>query len=96
MMMLSDSKAPIVTGKGQEGYVALTFDDGPDEETTPMILDTLRRFNVPAAFFLQGSKVKNALAALKDTIHRMFEDGHFVGSHTMSHSDLATLKLSGL
>lgn len=74
--------------------MSLTFDDGPDAETTPLILDTLRRYNIPASFFLPGNKVANASATLKESVHRMLEEGHFVGSQ--SHSDMSKLRVQGL
>src|SRR5262245_57248524 len=42
----------------REMRVALTFDDGPHAEWTPVILDVLQRENVPATFFFQGEQVR--------------------------------------
>lgn len=67
------------------GEVALTFDDGPDPEWTPRILDILKREHVPATFFIIG---ENALTE-RPLLERMVREGHEVGSHTYTHPNLA-------
>ena len=62
--------------------VSLTFDDGPDEQTTPEILNILKKFEIKAAFFCIGSKVEKNKTLLK----RMKDEGHLIGNHTWSHS----------
>jgi peptidoglycan-N-acetylglucosamine deacetylase len=61
--------------------VALTFDDGPDPELTPRILDVLRAMEVPATFFLLGTRVAEHGAL----VERIVREGHAVGSHSWSH-----------
>jgi peptidoglycan/xylan/chitin deacetylase (PgdA/CDA1 family) len=39
-------------------YIALTFDDGPNENTTPLLLDILKAKNVHATFFMIGKKTQ--------------------------------------
>jgi len=65
--------------------VALTFDDGPDPQWTPKILDILKREGVPATFFIVG---ENALTE-RGLLKRMVDEGHEVGSHTYTHPNLA-------
>ena len=67
--------------------LALTFDDGPDPEWTPQILDILKRERVPATFFIVG---ENALTQ-RPLLERMVAEGHEVGSHTYTHPNLATV-----
>ena len=67
------------------GLVALTFDDGPDATWTPPILDILKRYNVPATFFVIG---ENGLIN-RSLLRRMLSEGHEVGSHTYTHPNLA-------
>lgn len=59
----------------------LTFDDGPIPETTPYILDTLKKYGVKATFFCVGENVKK----YPDLYQRIIEEGHFVGNHTFNH-----------
>lgn len=66
------------------GMIALTFDDGPDPEWTPAILDILKRENVPATFFVIG---KNG-DAYPDLLRRIVNEGHEVGNHTFTHPNL--------
>ncbi len=66
--------------------VALTFDDGPDPTWTPRILAVLRRYRVPATFFLVGAHV----ASYPDLVQEERRDGDEVGSHTYTHTNLAT------
>jgi peptidoglycan/xylan/chitin deacetylase (PgdA/CDA1 family) len=64
--------------------VALTFDDGPQPEWTPMVLDQLDEVGAPATFFMIGEHLR-ANAHL--VASRM--DGHEIGNHTWTHPDLA-------
>lgn len=66
------------------GTVALTFDDGPDPEWTPKVLDLLRANGVHATFFVTGSAVLDH----PGLVRRMVEEGHEVGLHSFSHVDL--------
>ncbi|MEG3165584.1 glycosyltransferase [Sphingomonas sp. PB2P19] len=67
--------------------LALTFDDGPDAEWTPQILDVLKREHAPATFFMIG---ENALTQ-RGLLTRMVAEGHEIGSHTYTHPNLATV-----
>lgn len=67
--------------------MALTFDDGPDPEWTPKILDVLRRHQVKATFFVVGTQV----ARHPDLVRRIVAEGHELGVHSFTHPDLATL-----
>lgn len=61
--------------------LALSFDDGPDTEVTPKLLDVLSQHKVPATFFVVGrNAVRNP-----DILRRMAREGHAVGVHTMTH-----------
>ncbi len=73
---------PILSIKTQEKKIALTFDDGPDETITPIILETLGKLNVTASFFCVGSKISANPKILKE----IFDQGHLVGNHSYSHS----------
>ncbi|WP_244454108.1 polysaccharide deacetylase family protein [Micromonospora echinofusca] len=66
--------------------IALTFDDGPAPQWTPMVLDTLDRYRVPATFFLVGARVRAAAGLLRGRLDR-----HEVGNHTWAHHDLARM-----
>jgi peptidoglycan/xylan/chitin deacetylase (PgdA/CDA1 family) len=61
--------------------VLLTFDDGPDERITPMVLNRLEEFGARAVFFVVGHKVE-ALPRLLDLIK---EKGHIIGNHSYQH-----------
>lgn len=65
--------------------VVLTFDDGPEPSTTSAILDALRTNCAPATFFVLGGPAEDHPAMMK----REVAEGHAVGSHTYSHSDLS-------
>jgi peptidoglycan/xylan/chitin deacetylase (PgdA/CDA1 family) len=71
----------LVRGDVKSSTVHLTFDDGPDPETTPRILDVLRRHGVQATFFVIGRQV----AAHAHVVRRMVAEGHAVGGHTYLH-----------
>ncbi|WP_149260675.1 bifunctional polysaccharide deacetylase/glycosyltransferase family 2 protein [Actinomadura sp. K4S16] len=65
--------------------IALTFDDGPDPEWTPRLLDVLRRRNAHATFFTVGARV----AREPELTRRILREGNEIGSHTYTHADLA-------
>ncbi len=67
-----------------EKVLALTFDDGPDKETTPILLDYLKQEQIKACFFCIGDKIESSEKILK----RINEDGHIIGNHTFSHANL--------
>lgn len=64
--------------------VTLSFDNGPEPEVTPHVLDTLAKHSVKASFFVMGRKVSTkqgqALAM------RARAEGHWIGNHTYSHT----------
>ena len=68
-------------GSSRKKWVALTFDDGPSEPYSPLILDTLKRHGVKATFFIVGAKAE----AHEDLVRRIWEEGHLIGNHTWSH-----------
>ncbi|MCZ8515569.1 polysaccharide deacetylase family protein [Paenibacillus filicis] len=65
----------------EEKVIALTFDDGPDPEDTPQILDLLRQYGAKATFFAVGNKVER----FPDLLRREVAEGHEIANHTYSH-----------
>lgn len=74
-------------GAPDENWVTLTFDDGPDPEQTPRILDILKRERVPATFFVVGSKAEK----YPEILRREAAEGHDLGNHTYHHYELPQL-----
>lgn len=64
--------------------ILLTFDDGPDSQTTPRILEILKKHNVKAVFFITGRKS----AENQELLRKISLEGHAIGNHTFSHSNL--------
>lgn len=74
-------------GDTTQKVIYLTFDAGYENGCTAKILDTLKKHEVSAAFFLVGNYIeKNA-----DLVRRMVEEGHIVGNHTMHHYDMSKI-----
>ncbi|GAB2696095.1 glycosyltransferase [Mucilaginibacter koreensis] len=69
--------------------VVLTFDDGPDPNYTPRILDILKQEKVPAAFFVVGSMVEKNIPLLR----REFDEGYEIGNHTYFHPDISAISI---
>lgn len=67
---------------GANRQVALTFDDGPDPETTPRVLDLLDRYDAKASFFCIGERAAAYPAIIRDMVRR----GHSVENHSYRHS----------
>jgi len=74
-----------------EPRVALTFDDGPAPENTPLILDHLRAFDVQATFFVVGMKVQ----AFPDIARRIVDEGHEIANHSVYHEPYEPIALAG-
>jgi peptidoglycan-N-acetylglucosamine deacetylase len=67
--------------------VALTFDDGPDPEWTPKILDVLKEKNATATFFLIGIQADKFSGIVK----RIYREGNTIGNHTFTHPDVTNV-----
>ena len=72
--------------------VALTFDDGPTPNSTPLILDVLERTHTPATFFVLGRYV----SAFPYLLQQEWADGFAVGYHSWDHPDMTTLSAAGV
>ena len=72
----------IIEDADQEKRCYLTFDDGPTENITPQILDTLRRYNVKATFFEIGSLIQTNPSMAR----RVYEEGHLIANHSDGHN----------
>ncbi len=78
----------VYLGDTSQKVLYLTFDAGYENGCTEEILNTLKKHNVQAAFFLVGNYIeKNA-----DLVRRMVNEGHIVGNHTMHHPDMSKLR----
>ncbi|GAA2419303.1 glycosyltransferase [Streptomyces glaucus] len=65
--------------------LVLTFDDGPDPTWTPKVLDTLKKHDAHAVFFVTGTMASR----YPDLVKRMVDEGHEIGLHTFNHPDLS-------
>lgn len=69
--------------------IYLTFDAGYENGHTAAILDTLKKHEVSAAFFVVGHYIKSS----PDLVRRMCEEGHIVGNHSYHHPDMSGVSL---
>ena len=74
-------------GDTGQKVIYLTFDCGYENGYTESILDTLKKHNAPAAFFVVGNMIETA----PDIIRRMAAEGHIVGNHTYHHPDMSSI-----
>lgn len=74
-------------GDPNKKIIYLTFDSGFENGHTKSILDTLKKEDVPATFFLAGHYLESA----SDLVKRMIDEGHIIGNHTYGHPDLSKL-----
>jgi len=63
--------------------VCLTFDNGPDPDITPRVLDILAKHQIKATFFVLGRKIEDS--ACRGICDRAAAEGHWIGNHTYSH-----------
>ncbi len=73
----------ICRGNNFKKCVALTFDDGPDGNSTPALLDLLREAKIETAFFCVGKKV----AANRELSARIVREGHLLENHSYAHGN---------
>lgn len=69
-------------------HIALTFDDGPNTETTPRVLEKLGKYGIPASFFLVGD---NITAESAEVSRAAFGKGCEICSHSRTHSVMPEL-----
>lgn len=75
-------------GDTDEKVIYLTFDAGFENGFTPAILDTLKKHDVKAAFFIVGHYLEEE----PELVKRMIEEGHIVGNHTYHHPDMSKIQ----
>lgn len=78
--LLPDSLV-LTHGARQGSTRYLTFDDGPDPQYTPPLLDLLAKHGVRASFFLVGEKIERH----PGLVRRIVDEGHLLGNHSYSH-----------
>ena len=84
---------PVLDARGEKSIshrvpkktMVLTFDDGPDPEWTPKVLDKLKKHHAHGVFFVTGTMASR----YPDLVKRMVDEGHEVGLHTFNHPDLS-------
>ena len=73
-------------GDTDNKVIYLTFDEGYENGYTSQILDTLKEYNIKAAFFVTKSYIESE----PELVKRMVEEGHVVGNHSTTHPDMTT------
>src|SRR5712664_3872680 len=66
---------------GAKKKIAISFDDGPDPQWTPKILDILKEKKAPGVFFIIGDQANKR----PDILKREYAEGHEIGNHTFTH-----------
>lgn len=96
-LALIDKYGAVYRGDETKKYVYLTFDCGYEYVTpeypkgvTADILDTLKEKGVPGTFFVTGDYLKGTQGE-RELVKRMLDEGHIVGTHTLSHYNMTTL-----
>lgn len=80
----SHVSSDVSAGPQEKKKIALTFDDGPDSEYTPMLLDGLAERKVKATFFVIGKQAEQQ----PEIMQRLVKEGHLIGNHTYNHVDI--------
>lgn len=70
-----------------EKKIALTFDDGPNEQSSKKILKLLKKYNIKASFFMVAQKIELYPHIAK----RIYKEGHDIGNHSLNHKAYTSL-----
>ncbi|HEY5948965.1 MAG TPA: polysaccharide deacetylase family protein [Kofleriaceae bacterium] len=82
-------KGARISGEETTGLVAFTFDDGPNPETTPAVLDALKSYDIPATFFIVTRRLVGKInEKSREILARQMAEGHLVESHSVTHAHL--------
>lgn len=80
-------KADRIDGDEHKGVVAFTFDDGPNPETTPAVIDALEKYDIPATFFIVTQRLAGKHGERpREILRRELDAGFLVGSHSVTHA----------
>ena len=80
---------PVISrGRPQTQAIAITIDDGPSPASTPLLLDLLAQYRLPATFFVLG----DLAAAHPELIRQILAAGHSIGNHSSRHDPLLVLR----
>ncbi|ANB17162.1 polysaccharide deacetylase family protein [Dokdonella koreensis] len=90
LRLLPDSLA-LTRGPTHARCAYLTFDDGPNPQFTPPLLDLLARYGAHGSFFLIGDQIERYPAI----VERIVAEGHLIGNHSYSHPQFDRLPLAG-
>ena len=85
---MPDEYGALYLGAEDEKKIYLTFDAGYGNENVESILNTLKKHNATAAFFILPGIIKNS----PELVMRMAEEGHIVGNHTLHHPDMSAIQ----
>ncbi len=84
----------VISGTTRSGAVLFTFDDGPELQTTPRLLDALDEKRIKAIFFIVGERIAGASRRAdkrRALVREIATRGHLIGNHTFSHRQLTLL-----
>ncbi len=88
----------VITGVTSHRLILFTFDDGPDQRTTPRLLDMLDEEGIKAVFFVTTNRFRDPMPWFRrnaELVREIARRGHLVGSHTVNHEELPALDDAG-
>lgn len=89
LLGLLPSRLVATSARARGKVLYLTFDDGPDPEHTPAVLDLLRQHGASATFFLIGELIDRH----PEVVQRIVDEGHQLGNHSWSHPSMPDLPI---
>ncbi len=83
------NNADRIDGDETAGLVAFTFDDGPNPETTPAVIEACQTYNIPATFFIVTQRIVGKRGEKsREVLQRELDAGFLIGSHSVTHANL--------
>jgi peptidoglycan/xylan/chitin deacetylase (PgdA/CDA1 family) len=83
------NKADRIDGDEADGVVAFTFDDGPNPETTPAVIEACKKYNIPTTFFIVTQRITGKRGERsREVLQQELDAGFMIGSHSVTHANL--------
>lgn len=80
----------------EKPMIAMTFDDGPSYENTKMVVDTFKKYDARATFFVVGRNITKGQTKNREILKEAYKNGNEIGNHSYDHPNLRKLSANSV